>query len=47
MGEDDGAPNGVGAAVFPNGDAEDNPPVAPNGLLLAAFDAVFPNGDGA
>lgn len=47
MGDGDGAPNGVGAAEPPNGDADDNPPVEPNGLLPLVLDAVFPNGDGA
>ena len=47
MGEGDGAPNGVGAAVLPNGDADDKPPAAePNGLLLLVLEAVVPNGDG-
>jgi hypothetical protein len=45
MGDGDGAPNGVGAAVLPKGDADDIPPVAPNGLVLLALDVVFPNGD--
>ena len=47
IGDGDGAPNGVGAAVPPKGDADDNPPAEPNGLLLLALDAVLPNGDGA
>lgn len=46
-GEGDGAPNGVGAAALPKGDADDNPPVAPKGVLLLIPDAVFPNGDWA
>jgi len=47
MGDGDGAPNGVGAAVVPKGDADDNPPVAPNGLPLFALGVEFPNGVGA
>lgn len=47
MGDGDGAPNGVGAAVLPKGDADDNPPVEPNGLLLLALAETFPNGDWA
>ncbi len=47
IGDGDGAPNGVGAAGPPNGDADDNPPVEPNGLLLPVLDAALPNGDGA
>ena len=45
MGDGAGAPNGVGAAVLPKGDADDNPPVAPKGVLLLPLDVVFPNGD--
>mmetsp|Transcript_17001 Transcript_17001/g.42449 ORF Transcript_17001/g.42449 Transcript_17001/m.42449 type:complete len:176 (+) Transcript_17001:990-1517(+) len=47
MGDGDGAPNGVGAAVLPKGDVDDNPPVEPNGLLLVVLEAVLPKGDGA
>jgi hypothetical protein len=47
MGDGDEAPNGVEAAVLPKGDADDNPPVEPNGTLLLALDGVLPNGEGA
>ena len=47
MGVGAGAPNGVGVGALPKGEAEDKPPVVPNGLLVLAPDAEFPNGDGA
>ena len=46
MGDGDGAPNGVCAAVFPKGDVDDNAPVEPKGLLILLVPAgPLPNGD--